>query len=204
MYDSYFSFCCENDFLKGFGLFKPTLAFKRKGRCAGQDQGSAFKELYDLCEKYRIAIEKEISIYLGYLDNDLTWYKETVPVLGEKRVKRNIYNKIAEIYEMLNNRTVGDSRYIEVLEYEADNVLAEYLSHMCAKNNLTAIVYLGRQASVYAKGKITEVLKNTTAIYTFPAAFETSKIFIFLSFLDDSYSELYDVDFAMNMLKYYD
>lgn len=143
-------------------------------------------------------------LILKITNNDVIRYLESFSGTLGKRVPKSIYDKITEVFDILKNRTVGDSRYIEVSEHEADNVLTEYLSHMCTKHNLTAIVYLGFQASVYAKSKIKEILNNATVIYTFPTALKTNKIFIFLSFLDDSYSELYDVDYAMNMLKYYD
>ena len=58
MYDSYFCFCFENDFVKGFGLFKPTLSYRRKGRLLAQDQDVSLKELHDMCEHYRIALDK--------------------------------------------------------------------------------------------------------------------------------------------------
>lgn len=87
MDDTYFCYCFENDFVKGFGLFKPTLAFRRKGLRLGQDQDAAFKELHDMCNHYRVALDKEICKYFIFLKDDLKWYSETAPKL-EKKLKR--------------------------------------------------------------------------------------------------------------------
>ena len=125
--------------------------------------------------------------------------------LNGGRVKqKKVFDKISEIYRVLCHRSTDDVRYIEAAEQETETVLREYLTYICGQNNLAACVYLGKYCSVYARQSIEKTLKNMVAVYTFPTVFETDKIIIYTSVLSQSYSELYDVDYAMNMLKYYD
>ena len=126
--------------------------------------------------------------------------------LNGGRVKqKKVFDKISEIYQVLCQRSTDDIRYIEAAEQETDTVLREYLTYICSQNNLAACVYLGKYCSVYARQNIEKALKkNMVAVYTFPTVFETNKIIIYTFVLSQSYSELYDVDYAMNMLQYYD
>lgn len=122
--------------------------------------------------------------------------------LNGGRVKQNVYKKIAEVYQIIQNRTTNSARYIEAKEQEIDNVLTEYLSYMCKSQNLTACVYLGRRTSVYAREKIENALNNMVAVYSFPAAYETDRIIIYVSFINNTCGELYDIDYGMSLLNY--
>ena len=122
---------------------------------------------------------------------------------GGRVKKKRIYDKIAEVYQVLSHRT-DDYRYIEASENETDTILKEYLSNICSRNNLAACVYLGKNVSVYARQSIEKALKNMVVVYSFPTIFDTDKIIIITASLSEIYRELYDVDFAMHMLKYYD
>ncbi len=120
------------------------------------------------------------------------------------RVKRGVYEKISGVYHTLRDSTTSEARYLEIDENEIDSVFAEYLRPIIVKNNLVVCVYMGRQTSVYAKQKIEAALKNAVAIYTFPTTWETDKIIIWISWLNAVSSEVYDVDFAASLLRYYD
>lgn len=132
MYDSYFCFCFENDFVKGFGLFKPTLSYRRKGRLLAQDQDVSLKELHDMCEHYRIALDKEICTYLLYLSEDLEWYAKTAPEL-EKKLKRR-----QELQEELSRNDKPLSDIIAVRE-----ALSELSLELTKTNEASRSVYYG-------------------------------------------------------------
>ena len=100
--------------------------------------------------------------------------------------------------------TTTDVRYIEISECETNTLLEEYLAYLFARKKLIAIVYLGRHSSVYARGAVEKaLLKYIDKIYTFPTKYETNKVIICISFLSDSSRELYDIDYAMNILRNY-
>lgn len=122
--------------------------------------------------------------------------------LNGGHVKQNVYKKIAEVYQILKSKTTNNARYIEAKEQEIDNVLTEYLSYMCKRQNLTACVYLGRHTSVYARERIESALNNMVAVYSFPAAYETDRIIIYISFLNNTCGEQYDIDYGMSLLHY--
>lgn len=88
MYDSYFSYCIENDYLKGFGHFMPLFICRRKGRRLANNRETVIKEAHDMYERYLIAVEKEINVYLEYLVKDLEWYQEIAPELDQKLKKQ--------------------------------------------------------------------------------------------------------------------
>lgn len=120
-----------------------------------------------------------------------------------KRVKPSVYNKISAVYRMIL-RTTDDARYIEVSESEADTLLVEYLSNLCAKKNLAVCIYFGRMTSVYAREKIVVAMKNAAQIYMLPTNLDTKKMMILVSFLGEYKKEYYDVDYAVNILRYND
>lgn len=125
-------------------------------------------------------------------------------VLNSGHVKKSLFEKISGIYRTLREKTTEEARYIEIDEKEIDNVFAEYLCPLITKNNLIISVYLGHRVSVYAKQKIENALKDAVAVYTLPTTLSTDKIIIYLSYLDGVNSEMYDIDFATNLLNYYD
>ena len=124
--------------------------------------------------------------------------------LNISRVKKQIYERISGIYNTLQNNTTDDARYLEVDESEIENIFTEYLRPVIAKNNLVVSVYLGQQVSVYAKQKVEKALKGVAVVYVLPTTLSTDRIIIYLSFLNAVSSEVYEIDFAASLLKYYD
>lgn len=123
--------------------------------------------------------------------------------LNGGKVKKSVFKTISDAYEVLNNSTIEKARYIELEEKEVEDIFTEYFHPLSMKNNIVASVYFGRSVSVYAKQKIESALQNAVADYTFPTIFSGDKIMIYLSYLDAACGELYDVDYALNLLNDY-
>lgn len=124
--------------------------------------------------------------------------------LNTGQVGKTVYERISGVYKTLRDKTTDDARCLEVDESEIENILTEYLRPIIIKNNMVACVYFGHQTSVYAKQKIETTLKGAAAVYALPTTLSTDKIIIYISYLNAACGEIYDIDFAANLLKYYD
>lgn len=124
--------------------------------------------------------------------------------LNNSHVKKQIYERISGIYKTLQNNTTNNARYLEIEESEIESVFTEYLRPVLAKNNIVVSVYLGQQVSVYAKQKVEKVLNGAAVVYVLPTTLSTDRIIVYLSFLNAVSSEVYEIDFAASLLKYYD
>lgn len=124
--------------------------------------------------------------------------------LNGGRVKKKVYDSVARVYKMLSDQTQETARYIECSEAEIEILLREYVQPIFDENNIVVTVYLSRQTSVYAKQKVENAVRDAVAAYVFPSTLDDDRIIICLSYLSAAAGELYDIDYAANLLRYGD
>ena len=134
----------------------------------------------------------------------IDYLKRYASGLNGGRVKKSVWQSIDSVHRIIRDRTRNDAWYVELDQKETDDFPEEFLSPVIMENNLVVTVFLGRDTSVYTKGRLKEGFRNAARLYFFPTDQPTDKTCVYLSVLDDSARVLYDTDYALRLLVYPD
>lgn len=135
------------------------------------------------------------------IDEIMTYSKR----LNGKRVSRNIYNYIKEIYDTLSISNVmrPEGIYIECDCEEVDKIALDYIRFCSLKDSLYFVAFVGNNVSVECFRKLQKYDGIVEKSFILPYNHINSKVIsIFISRYSEALDMLFDVDYALHIINF--